>query len=1057
MANPVAIDVDFQGRVFVCESYRQERGVEDNRNHPEWLLEDLAAQTVADRVAYMRKHLGQRWIEATWQDDQIRLLTDIDQDGHADQSRVFANRFNAMEEGTGAGVLSYRGDVFYTCIPRLWQLRDEDRDGICDTRHALHSGFGVRFAFRGHDLHGLILGPDGRLYFSIGDRGYHIKEGLADPESGAVFRCELDGTGLEVIATGLRNPQELAFDNYGNLFTGDNNSDSGDRARMVFVVPGSDSGWRMAYQYLPDRGPFNREKIWHPYDPDSTPAYIVPPIDNFADGPSGFAFYPGSGFSDHMRDRFLLCDFRGQTSGSGVKTFRLRPAGAFWSIADEENSFWNLLATDCCFGPDGRLYVSDWVHGWDGIGKGRIYAFTDANRNVELTRQVQELLASDWSLSPTARLLSLLGHADRRVRQEAQFELARRGPSVELSVIALSVIALSENSNELARIHALWALDQIARSAQASPMSLRTVQTTLWQLMRDAGGEPRNQAIRLAGELSRRLAIEEPMRTAFIQRLTDLVRDPQARCRYFSAIALGQWDAAVAADGVLEMLAENQDQDPILRHGGIMALVYHARHDDRTWLAEAAHHDSASVRLAAVVALRKLLERGHADSQLMAGLLQDANGKVQLEAARAVHDLPVLELLPELAALQGATQGPDQLTRRVLNANFRIGDADCLRRVRDLVFDSRVSVDRRRDAIQMLVEWRDPPVLDKVLGIWRPVSVPDRAPGSLAVIEEVMENIGELESTVRQQLLSAVDARQFPSLVPGLIRWFRQTADPDERCQTLQALSTSEGPAVTALAREAAGDEHSQVRIVALNYLVDRDPPDTAALIEHALRSNLVAERQNAITLLARSNQAEMVEILRRMLRELKTVPPDSQLDVVLAADSSSDVDLKRMAQTYLLPADPADDPLSQSALLLWGGDAQRGADIFFNRADVYCLRCHKIAGSGGDVGPDLSDVGSKRDRMYLLESLLQPSKTITEGFETIVVLDGEGKIHVGVTKPSSDEVVSLMTAEAILLNIPAAEVEEIRRGDSAMPDDITKHLTLADLRDLIEYLATRK
>ena len=53
-ANPVAIDVDAQGRVFVCESYRQERGVEDNRNHPEWLMDDLAAKTdqlpAADRV-----------------------------------------------------------------------------------------------------------------------------------------------------------------------------------------------------------------------------------------------------------------------------------------------------------------------------------------------------------------------------------------------------------------------------------------------------------------------------------------------------------------------------------------------------------------------------------------------------------------------------------------------------------------------------------------------------------------------------------------------------------------------------------------------------------------------------------------------------------------------------------------------------------------------------------------------------------------------------------------------------------------------------------------------
>ena len=212
-------------------------------------------------------------------------------------------------------------------------------------------------------MHGLIVGPDGRLYFSIGDRGYNVQTPngvLKDPASGAVFRCELDGSNLEVIATGLRNPQELAFDNYGNLFTGDNNSDSGDKARWVYIVPGSDSGWRMYYQYLADRGPFNREKIWYPYNKNESAAYVVPPIDNFADGPSGLTFYPGTGLTDFFTDRFFLCDFRGNATVSGIRTFRSKQKGAFWEIADSDKTFWNMLITDADFGPDGKLYASDW-------------------------------------------------------------------------------------------------------------------------------------------------------------------------------------------------------------------------------------------------------------------------------------------------------------------------------------------------------------------------------------------------------------------------------------------------------------------------------------------------------------------------------------------------------------------------------------------------------------------------------------------------------------------------------------------------------------------------
>ena len=131
-------------------------------------------------------------------------------------------------------------------IPEITLLEGISKEGKAEKRSTISTGYGVRFSITGHDLHGLRMGPDGRLYFSVGDRGSHVvsQEGKVFdyPEEGAIYRCEPDGKNLEIFATGLRNPQELAFDDLGNLITVDNNCDHGDAARLVYVVEGSDSG-----------------------------------------------------------------------------------------------------------------------------------------------------------------------------------------------------------------------------------------------------------------------------------------------------------------------------------------------------------------------------------------------------------------------------------------------------------------------------------------------------------------------------------------------------------------------------------------------------------------------------------------------------------------------------------------------------------------------------------------------------------------------------------------------------------------------------------------------
>jgi quinoprotein glucose dehydrogenase len=546
LANPVAFNFDEKGRAYVCETFRLAAGVDDIRQIMDWLDEELACRTVDDRLAEMKRHLGDRFNSYTNHSERIQFIEDTNGDGKADRSTIFAEQFNTSLDGIGAGVLARNGNVWYANIPNLWLLRDTNNDGVADIQKSLHYGFGVRVGFLGHDLHGVHFGPDGKIYFSIGDRGSNIKvvdgRNVGYPDAGSVFRCNPDGSELELFAFGLRNPQDLVFDQYGNLFTGDNNSDSGDQARWVYLVEGGDSGWRVGYQFMENpysRGPFNAEKLWYPAF-EHQAAYIVPPIANISSGPSGVAFFPGTGLPAQFKDHFFLVDFRGGATDSGVHTFRLRPKGASFELVDRDHFIWGILATDIKFGPQGGAYVSDWVEGWGMTGKGRLYRVHDSALDKDaLTLETKDLLAQGMAKRSAGELAKLLAHPDMRVRQEAQFELAERG--IE-SVDTLIEVA-RKNSNQLARIHAIWGIGQILSRFHFATGTESGLPTTpqvepvyrctdvLTSLLSDRDPEIRAQSAKVAGEQHSIAAYDG---------LIKLLTDSSARARFFAAMSLGK-------------------------------------------------------------------------------------------------------------------------------------------------------------------------------------------------------------------------------------------------------------------------------------------------------------------------------------------------------------------------------------------------------------------------------------------------------------------------------------------------------------------------------------
>ncbi len=1034
VANPVAFHVDHQGRVFVCESFRQGKGIEDNRNHAEWLDDDLAAQTVADRIAYIKKHLKERAIEYTRHDDRIRLLIDSDQDGRADSSSVFANGFNQIEMGSGAGVLSYDGKVYYTCIPNLWMIEDKNSDGLSDNRISLHAGYGVRFAFRGHDSHGLIVGPDKRLYFSIGDRGYNVKTSqshLKDPASGAVFRCELDGSNLEVIATGLRNPQELAFDEFGNLFTGDNNSDSGDKARWVFVVPGSDSGWRMYYQYLPDRGPFNREQLWHPYQKGKSPAYIVPPVANIADGPSGLAYYPGTGLGDQFKGRFFLCDFRGGPANSGIRTFRVKPKGAFFEVVDMEKPFWRQLITDVQFAPDGSMLASDWVNGWNGLGKGRIYRYTNpaAGRDMAVT-EVKNLLATGLKNLDADRLVTLLESPDQRIRQESQFELADRRQTSKLLKVANNT-----RGSTLSRIHSLWAIAQILRQDQDELLLSK-----LGKLAQSEDEEVVAQFVRLIGEHGR---------PSDSKQICELLDHENSRVRFFSAMALSKIQIGNPEDysKLFQMLEENADEDPILRHGGIMALL-----GDSQLLNAATAHPSRFVRLAAMIATRKL-------KQDASGFLNDPEPAIVLEAVRALHDLPepTSKRYLAISKLIDRNIESEPVMRRVLNANYILGGISEAKAIARYAAAGTTSEKMQLEALDILKNWNRPRNRDRVLGDFRPQLRQDSHIKDAAMaLEEYLPGLLSGGPKLTQSVIDAAAALNVTEIKPSLLEIFgNQTGDVKSRADALRAMAALNVAGLEKQVQTAMLDPATQVRIAAREILSRTKPQQALQSLEVATTSQHLPERQAALATLGQMGPPAESAIVKNLqsLVAGKT-PIDTQLDVLMAAEKIGSASTRQLLNDYR-KSKPTNDPLAQFSECLEGGNALRGKAIFFEKTAVYCMRCHRIEARGGQVGPELSSIGKEKDRKYLLQAIVDPNGAIAKNFETVLVATDDGLTYSGILQTETDDQLVLMTPESKTVTIEKKTIEQRGRGISSMPADLIKNLSASEIRDLVEFLSS--
>jgi putative heme-binding domain-containing protein len=151
-------------------------------------------------------------------------------------------------------------------------------------------------------------------------------------------------------------------------------------------------------------------------------------------------------------------------------------------------------------------------------------------------------------------------------------------------------------------------------------------------------------------------------------------------------------------------------------------------------------------------------------------------------------------------------------------------------------------------------------------------------------------------------------------------------------------------------------------------------------------------------------------------------------------------------------------DLIQADEILKLPGDIPRGRLLFHKTAGIQCRNCHRIAGDGIELGPDLSQIGKKLDRAKLFESILDPSKNIDPEFLTWVVETKAGKVLSGLVVRKDAAEIVLKDAQNQTHRVPADDIESSTPlQKSLMPELLVRDLTAQQVADLLAYLESLK
>ncbi|APW61056.1 PVC-type heme-binding CxxCH protein [Paludisphaera borealis] len=1022
VVNPTNMDVDSRGRVWVAEglNYRLTRG--GNKRFP--------------RVE---------------NDDKIKILEDTDGDGKADKMTVFADKIFPVPMGIAVEEFydkagKYKGcRVFVGNSPDLLVLEDTDGDDKADKRYPLLTGFGG--VDSDHGVHGMTLGPDGKLYFTHGDGCCSVQSDRSErkenfdvvDKSGRrvksdqlanTLRVNRDGTEFEVVCDRQRNNYETSVNAFGDVFTSDNDDDGNRGCRVIWAMDGGHYGYQTP----------GSPRHWGEDVPGN-----VPKIVGTGNGsPTGIMVYEGRLLPDAYFGGLLEVD----AGSRQVNFFPITRKGASfrtdYKVFLTSDDPW-FRPVDATTAPDGSVFVADWYDA--GVG-GHAFSDQTTGRIYRVVPKGAKPNAAKADFGTIAGLIEAL-----KSPNTATHDAARRGLiawGTEASQALLSLIHLG-TPEEAAR--AIWTASAMPNSPVVGTIATEVVKHP--DAFHDGDPRLRVLAVRILGrdcrengtvEYKNPEAKKPAPALANLDLLLTLVDDPDPAVRRELILAFRNLPTPKVADALRKLVASWDGQDRwYLEALGlaldgreaeyITSLMDPGLFGESGDFSKDGRNDHVALPPYFPVDRNEAFIAVGAPDQPTTGLSKFLGLLWRLHRPEA---LPVLEqILPNLKA-PGLQQAGDDILRQLASP----AAADVVAHVADRTEDPV----RRRGLLAMLAEG--------LAGPWKEAK--DRPP-------------------VTRVIAKALDTPDLRSQGVALA-----AATGDARYQAgIEAIALAENQPVELVvaAVEALGVFRSTPNPVLGQVIADvRNKPSSTPRAEAAVRTlpKLYDARDQLLTMV--TDRAYPLGLRREALRTVarlkdgglklldlvreKKLPDDLKTEATTVLHSQTDRRVRDLADELLpQPLSASGRPLpSLFELIRRDGDAGRGETVFFRAASNACGACHRVQGRGQWIGPDLSTIGTKYGKEELLKSILNPSAAIGYNFRSMVVGLADGRVVTGLPVDETPERLVLKTAEGERVTIRPGDIEDRRASDvSLMPENLAQTMTDGDLVDLVVYLGTLK